>query len=173
MIFGPEHRLFEKLIMFQKSLPKTLEGLLNMNGVFHEITCKFMKSRANWEIHGIPIKSLKIHKICDFCVTETHETAECTKPYELLLQISGFGAPNHLFREISLFREIPAFPRKTRLARKSIPERETALSRRGGLRECQFGIMFQALKASQTIRGDAFAWLSPPKVVESGGNGTF
>ena len=82
-------------------------------------------------------------------MTETHETAECTKPYELLLQIGGFWAPNHLFHEIPLFREIPTFPRKTRLARKSIPERETALSRRGGLRECQFGLMFYALKGSQ------------------------
>ena len=103
------------------------------------------------------IKSVEFHKIYDFCVTETHETAECTKPYELLLQIGVFGAPNHLFHEIPPFREIPTFPRKTRLARKSIPERETALSRRGGLRECQFGLMFYALKGSQIKCDGAFS----------------
>ena len=115
------------------------------------------------DFHGIYIESMKLHKICDFCVTETHETAECTKPYELLLQICVFGAPNHLFHEILPFREIPTFPRKTRLARKCIPERETALSRRGGSRECQFGIMFYALKGSLLNGCDAFHEFCPPK----------
>ncbi len=41
----------------------------------------------------IPRKFHKLHenhKICDFRVTETPETAESTKPYELLVQIGGF-----------------------------------------------------------------------------------
>ena len=42
------------------------------------------------KFRGISIKSAKIHKICDFCATETHETAESTKQYELLLQIGVF-----------------------------------------------------------------------------------
>ena len=42
------------------------------------------------EFSGISIKSAKIRKICGFCVTETHETAESTKQYELLLQICVF-----------------------------------------------------------------------------------
>ena len=42
------------------------------------------------EFHGISIKSAKSRKICDFCATETHETAESTKQYELLLQIGVF-----------------------------------------------------------------------------------
>ncbi len=41
------------------------------------------------EFHGISINYVKIHKTLDFCVTETPETAESTKPYELLLQIGG------------------------------------------------------------------------------------
>ena len=71
------------------------------------------------EFHGFSIKSVKIHKNCDFCATETLETAESTKPYELPLQIGGFRARNHLFREIQHFRENYTFPRETRLAWKS------------------------------------------------------
>ena len=84
---------------------------------------------------------MEIHKTCDFCVTGTHESAKSTKQYELLLQIGGFRAPNH-FRVILLFRQNQTLPRKTRFARKSISERETALSRRRGLRESQFRLMF-------------------------------
>ena len=42
------------------------------------------------EFHGISIKSAELCKIYDFCVTETHETAESTKHYALLLQIYVF-----------------------------------------------------------------------------------
>ena len=56
------------------------------------------------KIHGISINPAKIHKICDFCVTETHETAECTKPYESLLQISGFEPRTTFFMKCG---EIP------------------------------------------------------------------
>ena len=55
------------------------------------------------EFLGIFIKSVKFHKIWDFRVTETHETAESTKPYELLLQIGGFWARNHFLVEINIF----------------------------------------------------------------------
>ena len=101
------------------------------------------------KFHGVSIKYVKTHKFSDFCATATPETAESTKPYELLLQMDGFRARNHLFSEIQHFRENRTFPRKTDFARKSISGRETELSRRRGLRECQFRLIFCALKGSQ------------------------
>ena len=56
------------------------------------------------EFHGISINYVKIHKTLDFCVTETPETAESTKPYELLLQIGGIWARNSIFGGILQFR---------------------------------------------------------------------
>ena len=49
------------------------------------------------EFHGISVKSAKIHKTCDFCVTETHESAKSTKQYELPLRIGVFLIPEPLF----------------------------------------------------------------------------
>ncbi len=125
-----------------------------------EISWNFMKRE---ELHWIPIKCVKILKIWDFYATETLETAESTKPYELLLQMDGFRARNHLFSEIQHFRENHTFPRKTDFARKSISGRETELSRRRGLRECQFRLIFCALKGSQIKCDGTFLDFWPPK----------
>ena len=52
---------------------------------------------------GIPMKCVKIHKICDFCVTGTHESAKSTKHYELPLQIGVFLSPEPLILWNSAF----------------------------------------------------------------------
>ena len=62
------------------------------------------------KFHGISIKSAKIHNTCDFCVTETHESAESTKQYELLLQIYVFLSPEPLFSWNSAFSLKSNFP---------------------------------------------------------------
>ena len=100
------------------------------------------------EFHGIPIKSAKIHKNCDFCATETLETAESTKPYELPLQIGGFRARNHLFREIQHFRENHTFPRKTDFARKTFLGAKPHFPAGGGCGNVNSGLCFKLSKGS-------------------------
>ena len=69
---------------------KSIRGVGNLKGGFHEITRNIIKLHENEEVSRNFHKLREIHKIYDFCVTETHESAKSTKQYELPLQIGEF-----------------------------------------------------------------------------------
>ena len=95
------------------------------------------------EFHGIFIKSVEFHKISYFRVTETHETAESTKPYELLLQIGGFWARNHFLAKFSIFAQNTLFRAKRVSREKVIQSAKTHFPAAGGCRNVNFGYVFK------------------------------
>ena len=94
------------------------------------------------EIHGISIKSAKIHKICGFCVTETHETAECTKPYELLLRIGGFEPRTTFFIEFRFFVKSPLSRAKRVSREKVFPSAKPHFPAAGGCGNVNLALCF-------------------------------
>ena len=121
---------------------KSIRGVAKSEGLFSwnhmGIHKTSMKTRNFKELPWSPSKFIipVILRDGNWRNRRIHETVWITAPNWCFL------SPEPPFSWNSAFSRNSHFSAQKRFARKSIPERETALSRRRGLRECQFRLMF-------------------------------
>ena len=95
------------------------------------------------KFHGISIKSAKIRKTCDFCVTETHESTESTKQYEFLLQIGVFEPRTTFFVTFCFFTKIRLFRAKRVSREKAFLNAKPHFPAAGGCGKVNSGLCFK------------------------------
>ena len=86
---------------------------------------------------------MNFHRKWPFRFTETPESADSTKQYELLLQIGEIPTRNHFSTWNPLFSGIHTFREGTISARKWFSGRETAFPRREGAGKTNLGYVLQ------------------------------
>ena len=92
---------------------------------------------------------MKISRIFTFLRSGIPGNRKMHKPLWITRPNLCFGARNHFFHEIQLFRWNFTFRRKTICARKSSSERKTGIRRRGHMRKSWFRLTICALKGNQ------------------------